>query len=336
MNSARTIADCLAALRAQTVPAERFEVIVVDDGSTDATAEIAQDHGARVLRITNSGPAVARNRGVAVASGSILVFTDADCAPDPAWLVEMLAPFADERVVATKGVYRSEQRSWTARFVQAEYESRYRRMLRRETIDFVDTYAAAYRRDAFDAAGGFDESFPLPSVEDQELSFRLAAGGARMVFCPRAVVAHRHASSPLAYLRKKAKIAYWKLRVLARFPRQARADSHTPASLKVELLLVAGLVVTLPLVVIPGWRWMPLGLLLGFAATIAPFCARVARKDLALALVSPAFLFGRALALGAGTLQGMVCGQFRVTVPSRARRLPASERARAERMTETV
>ena len=174
-NAASTLPACLLALRAQTVPRDRFEVLVVDDGSIDNTAVIAKRYQTQVLSIPNSGPAVARNRGVEQARGRILVFTDSDCAPEPGFLEAMLRPFDEPDVVATKGIYRTDQKTWTARFVQAEYESRYRLMRGRETIDFVDTYAAAYRRDAFESVGGFDESFPLPSVEDQELSFRMVA-----------------------------------------------------------------------------------------------------------------------------------------------------------------
>ena len=80
-NAARTLPSCLRALAGQTLAQGRFEVIVVDDGSTDETAAVAAEHGARVVQIANVGPASARNQGVEAAEGSILVFTDADCAP---------------------------------------------------------------------------------------------------------------------------------------------------------------------------------------------------------------------------------------------------------------
>ncbi len=313
MNAAATLADCLLALRAQTLPKERVEVIVVDDGSTDKTAAIAAKYRAHVVQIANAGPAVARNRGVEVAMGSILVFTDADCAPEPVFLEEMLRPFEDADVVATKGIYRTDQGSLTSRFVQAEYESRYRIMRRLESIDFVDTYAAAYRRDAFEAVGGFDESFPLPSVEDQELSFRVARGGARMVFCPKAVVTHHHANDPGAYFCKKVKIGYWKMRVLARFPEKAVSDSHTPSSLKIEILSVAAMLASLPVAIVFGWWWPPLALLAVFLAATARFCCAVAFEDPLVGTVAPLFVFARSLALGTGMSVGLLRGQLEVT-----------------------
>ncbi|MBI3967507.1 MAG: glycosyltransferase, partial [Chloroflexi bacterium] len=199
-DAAATIRDCLAALGAQTLGRDRLEVIVVDDGSSDATAAIAAAAGATALRQPHSSPAVARNTGARAATAPVLLFTDADCAPDPTWAERMLAPFADPNVCGVKGVYRTDQRAVLPRFVQAELEEKYRRLARFESIDFVDTYAAAYRRDVFLASGGFDALFPAHSAEDVDLSFRLARQGCRLVFAPDARVRHRHADRLPAYL----------------------------------------------------------------------------------------------------------------------------------------
>src|SRR6266545_1529120 len=101
-NAEMTLPGCLAALDAQQFPRADFEVIVVDDGSTDRTAEAACAAGASVISIPSSGPAAARNRGAAIASGELLVFTDADCAPDPGWLRALVSPFEDPEVIAAK------------------------------------------------------------------------------------------------------------------------------------------------------------------------------------------------------------------------------------------
>jgi glycosyltransferase involved in cell wall biosynthesis len=326
-NAAATLGDCLLALRAQTYSCERFEVILVDDGSTDTTVSVASRFaGVRVLQIPPSGPAAARNRGVEVSRGDIVLFTDADCAPDPDWVETMLAPFKDPQVVASKGTYRSEQRSWTARFVQKEYEGRYEIMRRRETIDFVDTYAAAYRRDALLDVGGFDESFPVASVEDQELSFRIARRGARMVFAPGAVVRHRHADRPHWYFRKKLKIAYWKMRVLGRFPEKALRDSHTPWGLKLEVLFLgAALAAVLPAAVVGPW-WLPVVFLAAFFTFAVSSSLRLCRGEPALAVRAPAFVALRALALVLGMAGGLFAGRLR----TRRAGLHALERARED------
>jgi cellulose synthase/poly-beta-1,6-N-acetylglucosamine synthase-like glycosyltransferase len=306
-NAATTLGECLSALNAQTVERDRYEVIVVDDGSHDATSDVAAEHGARLVRQQNAGQAAARNHGVQDAQGAIVAFTDADCAPAPTWLAEMVAPFADAGIAGTKGVYRTRQRSLAARFAQIEYEERYAHMRRVRYIDFVDTYAAAYRRNVFLDNGGFDTSFPGDSSgEDQELSFRLAERGYKMVFVPSAIVFHRHPPTVAAYARRKYKTGYWKALVLRLHPRKAVRDTHTPASLKAQMALVA---LTLPVIVIGA----ALGLVLPFvvvmaillAASYAPFTIQAWRKDRAVGLVSPFLLTVRAVALGTGLLMGI-------------------------------
>jgi hypothetical protein len=226
-------------------------------------------------------------------------------------------------VAGSKGAYETEQRSLTARFVQQEYEERYARMARRESIDFIDTYAAAYRREVLEAVGGFDERYRLPSTEDQELSFRVAERGHRLVFTPDARVGHLHADSPWAYARKKAKIGFYKVATLRRHPGKAVSDSHTPGTLKLQLLLAPpvfvgaalallglaagqGLSLGAPTAHLARWGalgWLPLG---AFLLTALPLWLRALRADVGVGLIVPFFVLIRATALGAGVAFGLL------------------------------
>jgi 4-amino-4-deoxy-L-arabinose transferase-like glycosyltransferase len=303
-NAAGTLGACLDALQNQTLGADRFEVIVVDDGSTDHTAEVAAKHGVVALHQDHAGAASARNLGAKQAHAEILLFTDADCEPMPDWIEEMLAPFADPTVAGVKGVYHTHQRSPVALFAQAEYEEKYARLARDRQIDFVDTYAAAYRRDVFWDHGGFDATIQM--VEDQEFSFRLASAGRKLVFTPQAAVYHLHQAILWGYIRRKIRIGYWKVRIHTRYPDKAIRDSYTPWTQKAQMLLLpvaAASVVAAATGVVP-WLSVAVALLLGLASAL-PLIARSARHGRRVLLLSPLLVLLRALALAAGIALGV-------------------------------
>ena len=96
-NNAAPLRTCLAALEAQTLPRDRYEIIVVDNGSTDGTAADLDDRaGRRLVHERTPGSYAARNRGVAAARGQVFAFTDSDCVPAPDWLERGLAAVGDD------------------------------------------------------------------------------------------------------------------------------------------------------------------------------------------------------------------------------------------------
>ncbi len=306
-DAAGTLGACLDGLAAEGVPGPTAELIVVDDGSTDETRSLAARPGVRVLAGDGRGPAAARNLGVRVAAGDVLVFLDADTVPQAGWLAEMLAPLADPDVVAVKGRYRSVQRALVARFAQLEFEEKYTRLERARRVDFVDAGTAAYRREPLLAVGGFDEGFPAQSAEDVELAFRLAERGARFAFNPKAVVLHTHASDLRDYLKKKARYGYFRVRVYRRYPRKTLGDSYTPPTMGLQIGLagLAGLVS-----VMAAWRIPGAGLVLrltlaAFGLTTLPLARRAGPREPGLALLVPPLVFARAVAQGLGILAGL-------------------------------
>ncbi len=317
-NAEQSVADCVRSLQNQANQEDNLEIIVVDNGSTDRTAEVARQHGATVLCESNRGAASARNAGIRAARGEIVCFTDADCCPTGDWVAQITAPLRqDPEIVGAKGTYLTRQRRLVARFVQIEYEDKYDLLRPQATIDFIDTYSAAYRRDILLANGGFDPR--IFYVEDQELSFRLASRGYKMVFQPNASVYHLHSSTWGDYFRKKFFIAYWKAQVVRRFPTRGVRDSHTPQVMKVQMMLVMlvlGSLLGLPAVPLlqglwplPFWSFFylfPTIFLAGFLVTTAPFVLKAARKDPAVAAASPALLAVRALALSLGYIWGLL------------------------------
>jgi cellulose synthase/poly-beta-1,6-N-acetylglucosamine synthase-like glycosyltransferase len=156
----------------------------------------------------------------------------------PGWIRAMLEPFNDPEVVAAKGVYRTRQKTLAARFAQIEYEDRYRLMAGLPSIDFVDTYSAAFRRDRFLEMSRYDNSFSVACAEDIELSYRMSAKGWKMKFVPAAIVFHTHPDSLWQYLKKKYKFAFWRVLAVRKNPSKGVKDSHTPQIMKMQLLLL--------------------------------------------------------------------------------------------------
>ncbi len=307
-NAGRTIRNCLDSLLHQTVDRERYEIIVVDDGSTDDTPQIVASYpGVRLVRQPNQGPAVARNRGVEEAKGEIVLFTDADCIPEQNWIEEMVRPFGeDDSVVGVKGVYRTRQREIIARFVQMEYEDKYDVMKRYRFIDFVDTYSAAFKRDVFLKFGGYDAAFPVACAEDVDLSFRLSKAGYRMVFNPKAVVYHIHPSGLGQFLKKKYKFAYWRMLAVKKNPDKILRDSHTPQTMKIQLLLAPFVIFSILAGGLYGSGSLPLIASLLFALTTVPFARKAFSKDPVVGLISPFLLFSRGVAQFCGVFMGMI------------------------------
>lgn len=304
-NGAASIQECVQAVLAQQGLQTDFELIVVDDGSSDQTRLLAEAAGASVIAQDPLGPAAARNLGARSARGEILAFTDADCAPDPSWLKRLSQPFEETDIVGVKGAYRTRQRSLVARFVQQEYESKYARLSRLAAIDFIDTYSAAYRRDVFTLNGGFEPAFAVPSVEDQEFSFRLARKGYRMVFAPEAIVYHQHDRSLGEYFKRKFAIGYWKAFMLRWLPEKTLSDSHTLSSQRwqIGLLGLAGGCLALGFFWNFAW-WLSAGALALFYLTGLPLLMQIGRGDPAVLLVAGALLFLRS----AAQLTGLAAG----------------------------
>jgi GT2 family glycosyltransferase len=306
-NGASRIGDCLAELLLQT-KGHDAEILVVNDGSTDQTAEIVRQYpDVRLITQANAGPAAARNHGASEASGAILLFTDDDCVPGPGWLASMLEPFDDMQVVGAKGTYRTRQKSIVARFVQIEYEDRYRLMKKFRYIDFVDTYSAAFRRDRFLEMGGYDTSFPVACAEDIELSYRMSARGWRMKFVPQATVYHTHPHTLWGYLKKKYKFAFWRVLAVRKNPGKAVKDSHTPQIMKLQLLFAPLLVAALVLDIWSGMRSSFVAVAAGmFLVTAMPFVMRALAKDPVVGILSPALLAARSCAQFLGVAAGLI------------------------------
>ena len=337
-NAADTIVPCLRALANQTVPRRRYEIIVVDDGSTDATAEVVQqfirgeeaansapqpviDPGgssdpssllwglSKLIRQSHQGAAVARNTGAQKARADIVLFLDADCVPERTWLERMTQALRQRNVAGVSGVVRTRQTGLIPRFIQAEYDARYERIAQRAYIDFVSSGTAGYHRQAFAAVGGF--ATVLGGAEDVDLSFRLCDAGYRLVFKPGAVVYHSHPESLLAYARRKFIYGYWRARVYERHPQKVPSDSRTPLSQKLQIALVPLIVLSLATSLAWSDCWYASAALAGsFVLTTLPFVIRTLRRDPLVGLIAIPVTLASATAAAAGLMCGILQQRF--------------------------
>lgn len=194
-NAADTIAGTVRAIITQPLAREIFECIVVDDGSCDQTANVAEHAGATVVRLSrNQGPSAARNAGVEKARGVWIAFTDADCVPSRRWLSALLAATEklDRSTVALAGqTLGLESKTSAARFMDLVGSLDAVNYLRHETFPWAPSCNLAYRRADLLAIGGFDRDFIHYETPEMHLRMGERFGG-KILMVPSAVVMHRH------------------------------------------------------------------------------------------------------------------------------------------------
>jgi glycosyltransferase involved in cell wall biosynthesis len=193
-NAAGTVRACLAPLLQQTYPRDRYEIILVDDGSSDGLADAARAFvgtwpgSFSIIRKANGGPASARNAGMHASHADIVAFTDADCAAAPDW-VEQLVSTLTRTVAAGVGgpIVNVSPPGWVARYLESGRFFRHR--TRRGEVDYLLTANVAFRRAALLEVGGFAEEDGA-WCEDADLSFRLKQDGYCLLLTNRGVVTH--------------------------------------------------------------------------------------------------------------------------------------------------
>lgn len=203
-NEEHFLGKCLESIRRleRGTDTVAIEVIVVDNQSTDSTADIARMCGARVITVAPGAVSRARNAGAASATGNVLAFVDADCELPPDWLTICLQSLSEPGIVAvgTRMAVPPDVAPWVERIW---FELAHRRSVSLvETVQWLPTFNLLVRRDAFLAVAGFDES--LVTCEDVDLGYRLSAVG-RLIRDHRTGTCHHGESKTLAeFFRREA------------------------------------------------------------------------------------------------------------------------------------
>jgi GT2 family glycosyltransferase len=197
-DAASTIDDCLTSLGGLTYP--DFEVIVVDDGSRDATGDLARRHaGVRVIDVPNGGLSAARNVGLAAATGEIVAYTDADVRVDPDWLSYLVQPLLGSDLVGVGGpnVVPADD-PWVAQCVARAPGGPIHVMLDDRIAEHVPGCNMAFRREALLAVDGFNPVY-VRAGDDVDICWRLQARKQEIGFAPSALVWHHHRASVGSY-----------------------------------------------------------------------------------------------------------------------------------------
>ena len=196
-NRASRLVRCLAALDRQDLEPHAFEVLVVNDGSTDDTSTRLEGletklYDLRVLEQGNRGPAAARNLGIQSARADLVAFLDDDCEPETGWLRALVGHMlaAPPDVAGCGGLTLAAEDGLVPRYID-----RIGVLCPRvdgEVVLYLITCNAIFRRAALVATNGFDESYRAAGGEDPELCARLRDLGHRFSIEPRARMRHRH------------------------------------------------------------------------------------------------------------------------------------------------
>lgn len=199
---------CLKSLQQLDYPQDRLEVVVVDDGSSDETPQVAKELGVILLEsgAVGGGPALARNKGASVATGEILAFIDSDCTAAADWLNDLLPAFSDKELAAVGG--------WVDGMHHGSALDRYEAVMsslnlgRREMSAgsggdtfYLPSCNLLMRKVAFVAAGGFRSE--LQVGEDVDLTWRLRDAGWKIQYLPRGTVYHAHRSRIWPFMQRR-------------------------------------------------------------------------------------------------------------------------------------
>jgi GT2 family glycosyltransferase len=218
-NGERTMDSCLASLEKLNYP--DYEVVVVNDGSTDGTRQIAEgyDH-IRLIHQENKGLSEARNVGIRAATGEIIAFTDADCMADPDWLTHLVARFQSSEFGAVGGPNLTPpDDSFVASCVAVSPGAPTHVLLDDEVAEHIPGCNMAFRREALEAIDGFDPIFRAAG-DDVDLCWRLQNKGYKIGFSPAAVVWHFRRNTIRDYLKQQR--GYGKAETLLFFKHPSR------------------------------------------------------------------------------------------------------------------
>jgi glycosyltransferase involved in cell wall biosynthesis len=300
-NSQKTIIQTLTGLQNQSK--DDFEIIIVDDGSTDNSLSIINEFIKKskqkiiVIKEKNSGPAMARNLGVDNSSGEIIIFLDSDCIPPENWVEEMVKPLKGKIVGCNCGYVVKNKECLVARYVDYEIAKRHER-LKVTSIDTIGTYSASFVKKVFLEVGGFDTKYRNASGEDFDFSFKVKRLGYDFIFTNKTFVYHYHPETLVKYLKQQFSRGYWRVRLYSEHKDKIiKGDSYTGYEAQLQFILSIIAMISIVLIFInPIFPIVGFGILILSNLSIGLWSLK---KEIRFLLIAPIIASLRSLA---GTL----------------------------------
>jgi len=212
-NAEKTVVKALESILSQQTPDRKFEIIVIDDGSTDGSARAVRDLFPQVKLVTkrNGGEASALNEGLKHGTGDFVAIVEADVALYPGWLETLSGEFDDPSVMGAGGyLVTPPDDSWIARIAGYEVEQKF--ATKQRVTGHITSANALYRREAFELFGRFDERL-RNAILDSDFNSRIVQGGCKLIYNKEAKAKHHYKARLPDYLRRQYAYARYRMYV---------------------------------------------------------------------------------------------------------------------------
>ena len=225
-NEGNNILACVNSLKAQNLPRDDYEIIVVDNNSTDNTLDIVKNLGIIHTVEYKKGPAAAKNAGIPLANGNIIAFIDGDCIATKDWLKNVVSGFDNSDVGCIAGCITAMEDnniSPLERFLIKKGHLSQKQHIEHPFLPYATTANAAYRREVLDKVGLFDEELLIG--EDADLSWRMQLFTEfKVMYIPDAAVFHPYESRPKELFRQKRRHAYGSVMLYKKYKKYRQGE----------------------------------------------------------------------------------------------------------------